>query len=102
MDLCSLPAVLGQGKSKTVAGEGEAHHLTYQELSATCGANYCPVAAVAAGENVMEGDHGQKIKLFGTDRGISAKRISLQFAIRYRLALLREWVLAKLSSSLWQ
>ena len=82
MDLCSLPAVLGQGKSKTVAGEGEEDRFTYQELSATCGANYCPVAAVAAGENVMEGDHGHKIKLFGAVASLQKGSVcSLQFDI---------------------
>ena len=53
--MVSLRLVLGQGK--TDAGGGR-HQLTYQELSATCGANYCPAAV--AGKETMEGDHGQK------------------------------------------
>ena len=35
-------AVLGQGKGNAEEGQ---QHLSYQELSETCGANYCPAAA---------------------------------------------------------
>ena len=55
--MVSLRLVLGQGKTDAVGGGG-GNQLTYQELSATCGANYCPAAV--AGKNAMEGDHGQK------------------------------------------